>query len=118
MPNPGNELQSGTIAYSRVPLWMTTRGERTSRVRLSSQCPHWTRSGRTSTASTRMPTTRANPSWRSEPSGLNKNYAKLLAVMMAAELIKPPVWPMARTIPSRSPRRCDSSLSLVIRKTL
>ncbi len=52
------------------------------------------------------------------PSGLNKNDAKLLAVIMAAELIRPPVWPIARMIPSRRPRFCDSSCSRAIKKTL
>ena len=69
-------------------------------------------------ASMRMPTTSAKPSWRSEPSGLNRNDAKLLAVIAAAEVIRPPVWPIARTIPRRRPRFCDSSWSRVIRKTL
>ena len=54
-------------------------------------------------ASIRMPTTSAKPSWRSEPSGLNRNEAKLLAVIIAAELIRPPVWPIARMMPSRRP---------------
>ena len=44
--------------------------------------------------------------------------AKLVAVIAAAEVIRPPVWPIARTIPRRSPRFCDSSCNLVIRKTL
>ena len=46
-------------------------------MRRSSQWPQGTSSGRTSVASIRMPTTSANPSWRSEPSGLNRNDAKL-----------------------------------------
>ena len=50
-----------------------------------------------------IPTTRANPSWRSEPSGLERNEAKLHAVIAAAEEIRPPVWPIARTIPDRRP---------------
>ena len=50
-----------------------------------------------------MPTTRAKPSWRSEPSGLNRNDAKLHAVIAAAEVIRPPVWPIARMIPGRRP---------------
>ena len=38
-----------------------------------------------------IPTTSAKPSWRSELSGLNRNDAKLHAVIAAAELIRPPV---------------------------
>ncbi len=52
-----------------------------------------------------MPTTRAKPSWRSEPSGLNRNDAKLHAVIAAAEVIRPPVWPIARMIPVAEPAR-------------
>ena len=60
-------------------------GRESSRVRRSSQWPQGTSSGRTSVASIRMPTTSAKPSWRSEPSGLNRNDAKLVAVIAAAE---------------------------------
>ena len=60
--------------------------------RFRSQWPQGTSSGRTSTASTVIPTTRAKPSCRSELSGLNRNEAKLTAVIAAAEVIRPPVW--------------------------
>ena len=45
-----------------------------------------------------IPTTSAKPSCRRELSGLNKNDAKLHAVIAAAEVISPPVWPTARMI--------------------
>ena len=58
--------------------------------------------GRTISASTVIPTTSAKPSCLREPSGLNKNDAKLQAVIAAAEVISPPVWPTARIIASPS----------------
>ena len=55
-----------------------------------------------SSASAVMPTTSANPSWRSELKGLNRNEAKLHAVIAAADEIRPPVCATARMIPKRS----------------
>ena len=42
-----------------------------------------------------IPTTSAKPSCRSELNGLNRNDAKLHAVIAAADEISPPVWPTA-----------------------
>src|SRR5262249_26861305 len=85
---------------------------------LRSHWPQGTSTGRTSTASMMMPTTRAKPSWRIDPSGLVRNEAKLEAVMAAAELIRPPVWATARVIPERRPSDLTSSCIRLIRKTL
>ena len=86
--------------------------------RWRSQWPQGTSSGRTRTASTVMPTTRAKPSCRSEPSGLVRNEAKLHAVIAAAERDQAAGLADRPDDPVRRPAPADSSRSRVIRKTL